>query len=262
MIKIKKNIILIVLGIIILLGIIIYFQYNTIIKLKNNVQETENLYIALFDSINYYKNKNNELVAEKLTIQTTYNILKNNYDNLNNTQKELLDRILELDKKNKIITAALIKSEIKIDSLLIIMGANNIAINIDTINNKINFNNLQTNDSTFIFDIDVNNIYSMKNKKPELLFKSIIIPNKQFIEFHWNNDKKKGYPVSFSVINTNKYFKVYDIESYAIPQLDKSDLSPNGWQKLGLFIKKNGKSMFLIGLGAAGGIGGYYLLTK
>jgi hypothetical protein len=127
----------------------------------------------------------------------------------------------------------------------------------------VNINNLAAKDTSFIYDIDVNYVLpAYPDIKPTMLFKTIEIPNKQMVTFQWKNDKKKGYPISCMVSNSNKYIKVTNLESYAIPPLDKVHLNPNGWQKIGNFFIKNGRTILYVGVGAAAGAGGYYLLTK
>jgi len=253
-----KKIILAVIAAFIVMGGIIYFQHQKIVKLKDEKQSAENLSTALHDSITYYQNKNKEWVAEKLTIQTTIKNLEKSYGQLTDAQRELLIRIKEVNKNNDIITAALIDANFKIDSLLI----NGSEVAVDTTNKKINFNNLALKDTSFIFDIDVNHVLpSHPDVKPSMLFKSIEIPNRQFVKFNWKDDKKNGYPISCTVTNTNKYIKVVNLESFAIPSLNKLHLNPTGWQKVENFFIKNGKTIIYIGVGAAAGAGGYYMST-
>ena len=255
----------IVLVILLLLGggTIIHFKNKKIADLKNEVKTEVKLRDALLDTINVYKNKRNELVAEKLTIQETIKKLEKIYGQLSDNQKELIQRVKELNKQNTIIAAALIETNGKIDSLLIKDKENGNLVIIDTTKKKVNFNNLASKDTNFVFDIDVNNILpAFLDKKPTLLFKSLELPNKQFVEFHWKNDKKKGYPIAFSVSNSNKYIKTVGIDSYAIPPLDKLVLNPSGWDKFGNFMIKNGRTVMYIGIGAGVGAGAYWLLTK
>jgi hypothetical protein len=89
------------------------------------------------------------------------------------------------------------------------------------------------------------------------IFDSFNLPNKQEISFQWGKEPKEGYPVSFSVSNSNKYFKVANIESYAIPEIKKTELKPNFWNKLGTTFTKGGNSIVYIGIGA-----GIVLLLK
>jgi hypothetical protein len=244
-------------------GTILHFKNKKIADLKTEVKTEVKLRDALLDTIKVYKNKRDELVAEKLTIQETIKKLEKMYGQLSDNQKELIDRVKELSKKNEVIAAALIETNGKIDSLLIIDKENGNVVTVDTTKKAINFNNLASKDTNFVFDIDVNHILPASlDKKPTLLFKSLELPNKQFVEFHWKNDKQKGYPIAFSISNSNKYIKTIGVDSYAIPPLDKLKLNPSGWDKFGNFMIKNGRTIMYIGIGTGIGVAGYWLITK
>ena len=240
---------------------IVYFQHQRIQHWKDKYDEEVNIVDVLNDSITYYQNKHKEWVAEKQSFQTSIEKLEEINGKLTDFQKELLVRIKEIEKKNSIIAAALIQTNVKIDSLMD-KDAGGTAV-IDTTNKKINFNNLASKDSTFRYDIDAFNVLPAHlDTKPTLTFNSIQLPNKQFVDFYWKDDRKKGYPVTFSVSNSNPYFKVVNLESYIIPNVDKKYLDPNGWQKIGNFIFKNGKTILYVSVGAAAGAGAVYLLTR
>lgn len=253
---------------ILLVILIIFGQYVTI-RLKNDkIADLKDKYTtevklkdALLDSVKFYKNKRDELVAEKLSIQETIKNLEKMYGQLTDSQKELIQRIKEMDKKNAIIVAALIKTDAKIDSLIHITTPGGPVTNVDTVKHEVSF--IDSTSLYFRYNIEIGKVLPLYPKiKPSLLFKSIEMPNEQFLEFHWKNDKKKGYPISASISNSNKYIKVTGFESYAIPPLDKLKLNPNGWQKISNFLIKNGRTMLYIGVGAGAGAGGYWLLTK
>ena len=70
LIKNNKIITIVILAFIILIGVI-YFQKQKIDKLNNKYQKEIKLKNALLDSVQYYQNKENEWVAERLTIQET-----------------------------------------------------------------------------------------------------------------------------------------------------------------------------------------------
>lgn len=252
-----------VIVLLVIFSTIIYLENQKIFRL-NETQNTEiNMRNALSDSVKYYQNRHNEVVAEKLTIQDKLNNLQTIYSQLSNSQKELISRISQMTNSNNVISAALIAANTKIDSLLIVNGNNGNIVNIDTTKQIINFNNLATKDTSFVFDIDINKVLPInKDIKPTLLFKSIQIPNKQFIEFHWKNDKKEGYPISCTITNTNKYIKVINLDSYAIPTINKEHLNPTGWQKIGNFFIKNNNTIVYFSFGAFAGAGGLYLLSK
>lgn len=239
----------------------VYIQHERIEHWKDKYKDEVNVNDALNDTITYYQNKHKEWVAEKLTIQTSIKKLEELNGKLTDFQKELLVRIKEIEKKNSIIAAALIQTNVKIDSLMDKDAGGQ--VDIDTTKKMINFNNLASIDSSFRYDINVNNVLpAFSEIKPSLLFKSIELPNKQFISFYWKDNKKKGYPVTFSVSNSNQYFKVVNLDSYIIPNVDKKYLDPNGWQKIGNFLFKNGKTILTISVGAAAGAGAVYFLTR
>ena len=240
-------------------------QRNKINDLKDKYQTEVKLKDALIDSVGYYRNAYGEVVAEKLTIQESIKNLEKMYGQLTTSQKELITRVKELDRKNTVIAAALIEANVKIDSLLIKDGKDGTDVVVDTVNKMTKFTNLAKADSTteLIFDIDVNNILpAYPNIKPTLTFIKLDFPNKQFIEFHWKDEKKKGYPVAFSTSNSNKYYQTANINSYAIPALSKEILNPTGWQKVGQWFIKNGKIVGFVAGGVVVGAGGTYILMK
>ena len=111
-----------------------------------------------------------------------------------------MDKVREADKEKDVISAALIRAEFVIDSLM------NDSVVIDT-----------TNKTAEFIEVENPNIqYSFKafgvlpyppDTKPTLLIQSLRLPNEQFITFQWENERKLGYPVTFSVTNTNEYMK-------------------------------------------------------
>jgi hypothetical protein len=109
------------------------------------------------------------------------------------------------------------------------------------------------NDSTMKYDLIVHNVQPIDLELPKLEFKKFELPNTQFIEFHWKDERKEGYPISFSVTNSNPYYKVYNIDSYAIPELNKVELKPNFWQKLAKFSKSTGGKIAFFGVGVVTG---------
>ena len=241
-------IILLLLG----LGLTVFIQHNTIVKLKDQNQTEVNLASALLDSTKYYQNKRGEWVAEKLTLQTSLSNLQKINNDLTVTEKDLLARITDLNKKNTIIAAALIESSVTIDSL-----KNSKAV-IDTTNKSIAFGDSTKN---LKYRIRIDNVLPLLKFKPILTFQYLTLPNTQFIEFHWKNDKKLGYPVAFSVTNTNEYFKTINIDSYVIPEIKESTLKPTFWQNVGTFFKSTGGKFVWFGIGGAAGIvAGHYLL--
>lgn len=249
---IQTKFLLIAVAIIFALGIIIYIQYNKIVNEKAKYETEVKLKNALIDTVKTYKNKNGELVSQKLTLQADFSELKGMYGKLTKSQQDLINRIAEVEKTNSIIAAALIETNVKLENLGIIVGKANPK------DSSITFN-----DSTkhIKFDIKVNHVKPVVVGIPATLeFKNFQLPNKQFIEFHWENERKLGYPVSFSVSNSNPYFKTANINSYAIPELKKSDLDPNAWQKFTKWVGKKSKFLVTVGIAGAAGAGAVLLL--
>lgn len=244
-------IILLILG----LGTTVYFQHKRILDIQGKHLAEVKLNNALNDSVSYYINELGEEVAEKLTLQATVGTLEDLNDELTTSEKELVARIKAKNKDNSVITAALIEAEATIDSL---MGSGTVIVDPDS--NKVTF----TDTTKFLtYDIEIGKVKrSSPLVDPTILFKNLTLPNKQFIEFHWMDNKKEGYPIEFSVSNSSPYYKTYNINSYAIPELQKEVINPNGWQKVGQWFKRNGKTIVYVGAGAAIGAGGTYVLMK
>lgn len=254
----KNNRWAIVLIIILLLfgGGLFKIQRNHINDLKDKYQSEVNLRKALTDSLEVYQNKEGEWVAEKRTIQATIKELESMNGELTADQKRLLAKIKEVNKENSIITAALIRANFVIDSLM----HSGIVI-VDTTNKTVDF--IETNNPDIRYDFQARGVLPFpQNTKPTLLIKNLTLPNEQFVEFHWIDNKKEGYPIAFSVTNTNKYVKVYDVNSYAIPEIKKDVINPTGWEKVTVWLRKNGKIVGYVGTGIAIGAGGTYILMK
>jgi hypothetical protein len=239
------------------MGTIIYFQHLSVVKYKDKYETEVKLKNALLDSIDFYQNREKEWVAEKLTIQETLENLQKINGQLTDFQKELLRRIVEMNKKYDVIAAALIQTNVKIDSLLHVGK-----VEVDTVNKTAHFA-----DSSVIvmpdksrkiveYDLLVTKVLpAFPNVKPGLMINSIYFPNKQFIEFHWEKNKKANYPVAFSVSNSNGYFKTVNIDSYAIPDIKYEGSKFDQW------MAKNGKMLLYLGIGA-GGATALWLLAK
>lgn len=224
-------------------------KYEAEVKLKN----------ALVDTVHVYQNKQKEWVTEKLTIQSTIKNLEKSNTQLTQDQKQLIATVKELNRNNTVIVAALVKMQVKIDSLL--LDGN---VTVDTTKKEISFKDEYVLDKKVMkYDFTIGKVLPATiGVKPTLLITSLEFPNTQKVNFFWKDNKKEGYPVSFSVANSNDFFKTVNIESYAIPELIKDQIKPNGWQKIGSFFTKTGGKLVYIGIGAGIGVGGYILLTK
>ena len=178
---ILKNIKIILFFIIIFI-IIFTLQNKRIEKLNDKISNEIKLKNALLDTISTYRNKNNELVSEKLTMQETIKNLNEISGKLNSMQKELINRINNLENKNNIIAAALIETNLKIDSFL-----HDGETIVDTITNKIVFKDNYSNKNKFVtYKFTVYDIKPISiEKTPFLLIDSLYFPNKQYIDFQW-----------------------------------------------------------------------------
>lgn len=257
------QLILIIIGILILFGSGFKLYKNKVENINNKLADEVKIKEALLDSVNIYRTKKGEWVAEKRTLQIEVSdinkILKDTVINLTNLQRKLLENIKSLKDKNDLISAALISLEIKLDSIV----HDGITI-VDTTNNTVVFTDTYI-DSTKRFDYGLtilNVIPFPKQVMPKLRFDSLYFPNEQFVEFHWEKDKRLGYPITFSVTNSNGLFKTTNIDSYIIPSIVKDELNPNFWQKINGFVEKN--RSVLLGVGAGTLIGGtmFWYLTK
>lgn len=248
----EKNRWAILLVIITILGIGI--QRNRIGNLKDKYQSEVKLKNALLDSVDTYQNKEGQWVSEKLTIQANLKELQKMNGQLTADQNKLLNKIKEVNKENSIITAALIQANFKVDSLM-----HDGDVLIDTLNKTVEF--IQLDNPDIKYDFLARGVLPYPpNTKPTLLINNLSLPNEQFIEFHWIDNKKEGYPIAFSVTNTNKYVKVNNINSYAIPELKKEVINPTGWGKVGQWLVKNGKVVGFVAGGVIIGAGGTYIL--
>jgi len=237
-------------------GGVFKLQRNKIADWKDKYQTEVKLRDALTDTLDIYKNKEGEWVAEKRTIQATIKELEDMNGQLTDDQKRLIAKIKEVNKENSVITAALIKANFVIDSL-----THGGIVIVDTTKKTVEF--IEPNDPFIKYHFTAQGVLPFPpNTKPTLLINNITLPNEQFVEFHWLDNKKQGYPIAFSVTNTNKYVKVYDVNSYAIPELKKEIVNPTGWDKVGQWFVKNGKIVGYVAGGIVVGAGGTYLLMK
>lgn len=256
MIKNNRNIERIIIIILFLiLGIGINYHFNKKSKLNDKYEQQVKLTEALTDSIRLYMTDNGELISEKRTIQGNLNDLRENNQILSKSQKELLNTVDRINRERKrdreIFAAAQIKYMKLIDSLNRVIAN---ATNIDTVNNIVSFVENDTG-AHFIYNIDINNVRPYpKYKSPNLVFNKIDFPNTQTITFNFDKNKRKDYPVSFSVMNTNPYYKPLNIESYAIEGIKKENVNPKGWKKVWNWIKINGKYILVGTAGFAIGV--------
>lgn len=250
-----KTILIIIIGIIILFGGGFSWLGHKLNTTNDKLYEQYNLTEALQDDIRYTTNKLNEEVATKKTLQAGIeNLYKQNL-NLSENQKELMDRINDVKNKNEIISAALVNTQIKLDSALF----NNVDVDVNENDTSINFTEIN---DTIQFEVKIGKaVPAIASTKPTITFDKLLIPNKQYIEFTWDNDKEyKQKPVSFSITNSNPMIKTIDVDSYIIPEVNKNVLKPTGIQKIGSFFKER-KIEIIVGVSGLA-IGAYIGATS
>lgn len=235
-----KTIIILILFILLMLGLT--YHINTSRKHALQHSQDEKLQRALTDTLHIYKDKNGKLTYEKLTLQADVSDLRDKNITLTAAQKDLLKAVDKLNKDNKVITAALIEMGVKLDGIV-----NDKPVEVG--DNHVRF---ATASDSLTYDIMVTNVRAIGN--PTLRFTKFDLPNTQIVSFQWKDNRKEGYPISFSVSNSNPLYKVYDINSYAIPELEKSKVDPNFWQKLGKFSRTTGGKIVFLGIGFAAGV--------
>lgn len=215
-------------------------------KALNSVKmEESNLRKALTDTLTYFKTKDGNWGVEKKTLQTELSILKDNNLNLNANQKKLIKEVERQNKTATTIAAALIELRAEVN------GFKNDKPTLQT-DSTVQFSPKIGDagyDKDFEYDLTIANVKRFELKPATLTINRVSFPNTQTVNFNWKDDKKEGYPVSFSVINSNKYFKVSDIQSYAIPEIKKEELKPNFLQKVGKFSKTTGGKIVFFGAG-------------
>lgn len=241
----KKNLIFVVL---ILSGYLLFtFQLNRYNNLNDKYDTEILLRNAMQDTIKTYENKYGEVVDEKLTLQGNLKRINELYDKLSDNQKKLVDRLNNSEKDRKILAAANVKLQFEIDSLknIISVGV------VDTLNKTITF---KESYPEIKYEFVVSNVLPYnKNIKVEHKIVSLYIPNEQLIEFHYNNKQRRdNFPVSFSITNTNKYMKTYDIDSYIIPEIDVENMEKNIFRRTWDWYERQ-STLVKIGIGVGGG---------
>lgn len=242
-----KHVLLLGIILLIILSIIFILFGNKIDNTSSKLDQQISLTNALQDTLKKTNNFLNEEKASKLTLQASLDKLEHQNLNLNDNQKELVRRIRKIQSENSIISAALVRTEARLDSAL------------NWVEGKVNLEDSsllfsQVSDS-ISFNIQINNaLPSKKSIMPTLSVNSLVIPNKQFIEFHFE-DKNKYHqrPVSFSISNSNPLITTTQMDSYTIPEVNQEAIKPTGWQKVKHFLGERKKELIIGSI--AGSIG-------
>lgn len=213
-------------------------------KLKDTKIESSNLTKALSDTLHHFKTKEGDWGVEKRTLQTDLSNLTSKNQVLTENQQKLVKQVEQQNKTSQTIAAALIQLQAEVKGI----KNDHPVISTDSSQQFVD-----TTNTNFQYDIAVFNVKPLEFKRPTLSINRVSFPNTQTVNFHWKDDRKEGYPVSFSVINTNPYFKVSDIQSFAIPELTREKVKPTFWQKVGQFGKSTGGKVAIFGIGVGVG---------
>jgi hypothetical protein len=212
-------------------------------RYREQVAEQNSLIQAVSGKVTYYKNSLNEEVATKVTMQASLKTLQSQNSILSENQRELVERI---KNNKKIIAAGLAQINFKIDR---------IESEASTVTDTTVTFNVSTD--SISYDLMVEGVKPI-GVNPKHVLTSLRATNKMEVVFDWG-DKKDGYPVKFSVANSNPLFKVGNIDSYVIPEIKKEELKPTFGQKIRKGIRDN-KTAFI--LGASVGVASAILVTK
>jgi hypothetical protein len=237
-------------------GGIFRIQNNRIKEWKGKHQSEVKLRNALQDTVHIYQDKDSIWVAEKLTIQAELKDLTNDKVVLTAEQKRLIKKVEDANKENTVIAAALIDANILITKL-----KHEGSVDVDTTKKTVTFTEVTDPDIQYSFRA-TGVLPFPKNSKPGFWIDTLSLPNEVFAKFEWEDDKKEGYPIKFSISNSNEYVKVVGMNSYIIPNVDKVELDPTGWQKVGKWFKKNGRVVGYVAGGVVAGAAGTYVIMQ
>jgi hypothetical protein len=239
----------------ILAVLFIWQQCNRSSNLKKDLQDERKEKAALIDSTKIMQDEKLRLVSSNLTIQADLKSLKRRFKEdstqFKGIQRTLINEVSSLQKENKKLNRELIAAGV-VDGGVNIGEDNNIETEslVYEGDSSLNF---EFNSDSISFKINIVNVRPFDLDLPSrLAIQSLVIPNEQLVTFNFEKDKQGkdlGFPVSFTVRNSNPLYKTYDIESYAIPELTKENVNPNFWQKLKAFSKTTGGRLLFFGIG-------------
>jgi len=240
-----KTILIIILILLITGG---YFYHtsrvNSIIADK---EISDKLNAALTDTLRVYAGENGNLKYEKLAMQADINDLKNGKIILTEEKKDLVNKVTKLNKDKVVLAATVIKQKFVIDSLLTVIESDGGWADSTTVHFE------RENNDTINYVIRVTNVAPVEELTPRMSIPWLEIPNDITVAFHWDKNKRKDYPVSVSVENSNPLMKVNNIEAYAIPELQKETIKPTFWQKVKNGFKKVKDNVIIFGAGFLAG---------
>lgn len=247
-IKIDYKTILIIILILLMIGGYNY-HVSRVDKLKADKEISDKLSAALSDTLRVYVGENGTLKYEKLVMQADINDLKNGNITLSKEKKNLVNKVEKLNKDKIVLTATVIKQKFVIDSLTSIIESDGGWSDSTTVHFE------RENNDTINYAIRVTNVAPIDDLTPRMSINWLEIPNDITVAFHWDKNKRKDYPISVSVENSNPLMKVNNIEGYAIPELQKDDIKPTFWQKIKKGLKKIKDDVVIFGIGFLAGAG-------
>lgn len=246
-IDITKIILVAIIGILLIGGYSLWRTTKT--EHIAELQQSVNYKNALLSKMKIYKDTNGLIWAERNSLQVSLFQLRADSALLTTQKKELLKRIIVTGDEKDIIAAALIETKLKNESIHVVKPT-------FSTDSSITFSNKT---DTISFNAIVTNVHAIPHRIPSFHLDSLTMSNKTFIDFKWGT-RKNGFPISFSVTNSNPIFKTVNIESYIIPEITKTALRPTLFEKIGTGVKTHG---FAFGIGAVVGFtGATYLLTR
>ncbi len=182
--------------------------------LETKIEETQRLQLALQDSLRITHLRNGQLRYEKKTLQGTISQVSAQNSQLNKQQKELLTYVKEQAKKPKrdggLIAAGSVVYETGINKPLPSVPA--------TVSDSVDVVDFAYESDTLRYRARLRGVRIDSTSRPRLQLTALSLPNTATVAFQWGT-KKEGYPVSFSVQNSNPLYRVSNVESYAIPEL-------------------------------------------
>ena len=213
------------------------------------LQASNNYKDALFSKMKVFKDTNGLIWAERNALQVSLFQLRADSTLLTAQKKELLKRITATGDAKNVIAAALIETKVKANSIQVIKP-------VTVTDSTVTF---AAKTDSISFKATVTNVQALPHRIASFHLDSLTLSNKSYVNFKWGA-KKEGFPVSFSITNSNPMFKTVNIESYIIPEISKTALQPTFFEKVGTGIRTHGMAF---GIGSVVGFAGAtYLLTR
>jgi hypothetical protein len=211
-----------------LLGLMGYLYHaDRVGAYEQQLRGKEHLLSALSDEMRTTRESNGQLRHTKKTLQASVGELERHNHLLTDRQRRLVGQM----KHNKnAFAGALVAMRLEVRGL----RGKTTATSDTTL--------LLTHESDSLsYAIQVEGVRPTSAARHTLL--RLDAPNEQAVAFQWG-DRREGFPVSFTVTNSNPLFKVGDVDSYAIPEIQKQVLRPTLMARL-----RTNRKPFLIGVG-------------